>query len=188
MRVIGGELRSRQLLAPPRGVRPTSDRVREALFGRLGSLAGSRVLDLYAGTGALGIEALSRGAEGAVFVEHADRSLAVLRRNLASLGLEQRARVLPADVAVAARRLGKQRERFDLVLLDPPYAADDVPRALEAVCAADLLGPEAVVVVESAKRHPWHAVAGLRKVDERDYGDTRVTQLVAERAQDSHGG
>jgi len=106
-------------------VRPTSDRVREALFGKLGDLDGFRVLDLFAGTGALAIEALSRGAEAAVLVERAASSLDVIRANLDVLGLAGRAQVIRGDVAKIVRRLAGA-EVFDRVLLDPPYESESV--------------------------------------------------------------
>ena len=179
LRVVGGELRSRRLARPPAGVRPTSDRVREALFGKLGELEGFRVLDLFAGTGALAIEALSRGAESAVLVEHAARSLDVIAANLDALGLAGRARVIRGDVAKTIRRLAGTGA-FDLVLLDPPYASDSAAPTLEALLVADLLANQATVVVESSKRHSLEPVRGLSVVDERSYGDTRLTWLVPE--------
>ena len=178
LRVVGGELRSRRLARPPDGVRPTSDRVREALFGKLGDLQGFRVLDLFAGTGALAIEALSRGAESAVLVEHAARSLDVIRANLETLGLASRARVIRGDAAKTTRRLAGT-DPFDLVLLDPPYASDGLSSALEALVAADVLADQATVVVESSKRHSLQPISGLSVLDERSYGDTRLTWLVS---------
>ena len=180
LRVVGGDLRSRRLARPPAGVRPTSDRVREALFGKLGDLEGFGVLDLFAGTGALAIEALSRGAKSAVLVEHAVRPLNVIRANLESLGLASRARVIRGDAVRTTRRLAGT-DSFDLVLLDPPYASDRLTPALEALVAADLLAPRATVVVESSKRHSLEPVSGLSIVDERSYGDTRLTWLVSAR-------
>ena len=177
MRVVGGDLRSRRLARPPEGVRPTSDRVREALFGKLGDLDGFRVLDLFAGTGALAIEALSRGAEAAVLVERAASSLDVIRANLDVLGLAGRAQVIRGDVAKIVRRLAGA-EVFDLVLLDPPYESESVSSTLEALVAANLLAKQATVVVESSKRHSLEPVPGLSLVDERSYGDTRLTWLV----------
>jgi 16S rRNA (guanine966-N2)-methyltransferase len=156
--------------------------VRVALFARLGDLSGARVLDVYAGTGALGIEALSRGAAEVVFIERAPQSLAVLRANLASLELGAAARILAGEAIRAIRRLGRAGERFDLALLDPPYAAGEVGRALEALVAAQILAPGALVVVESGRRHPVPGVQGLAPVDERRYGDTVITRLAAEAA------
>jgi len=176
VRVVGGEFRSRRLVGPPEGVRPTSDRVREALFARLGDLTGSSVLDLFAGTGALAIEALSRGAERAVLVDKSARSLAVSRRNVEALGLTDRTELLRGD---AVRVLPKLSERapFDLVFLDPPYDSELLPGVLRGLIARELLSPEATVVVETAKRHPLSPPPGLEVLTERDYGDTRITWM-----------
>jgi len=174
MRVTGGELGGRRLGSPPEGVRPTSDRVREALFARLRDLSGARVLDLYAGTGALGIEALSRGAERVVFVERSAASLAVLRRNLTALSLRDRARIVRGEVRSALRRLGRDRERFDLVLADPPYDDVDVADRLAGLVAGDLLAPGAVLVVERSRRHPVASIEGLVARETRRYGDTTL--------------
>jgi 16S rRNA (guanine966-N2)-methyltransferase len=178
MRIIGGEFGSRRLVRPPPGVRPTSDRVRESVFGRLGVVGGQRVLDLYAGTGALAIEALSRGAKEAVFVDRAPGSLRVIRQNLSQLGLDARSQVLAGDATRWAHRLGSSRERFDLIFVDPPYSAEEVGRALSAIVEADLLSCRGTLVVETAKRHPLAATPGLSVLDERCYGDTRIHRLV----------
>lgn len=156
--------------------------MREALFARLGPLDGVRVLDLYAGSGALGVEALSRGAARAVFVERAPRSLAVLRENLAALELGGRARVEPGDAARVIRRLAARGERFDLVLLDPPYASAELARALVALRQAGLLAPRATLVIESGRRHPLPEVAGFAVRDQRRYGETLITRLAEEAA------
>ena len=127
MRVTGGRLGGRRLLRPPAGVRPTADRVREALFARLGDLEDAAVLDLFAGTGALGIEALSRGACAATFVERTAASASVLGRNLAALGLAEGVRVLREDVGRALRRLGREGVLFAGVRGrgQPDYAAEN---------------------------------------------------------------
>jgi 16S rRNA (guanine(966)-N(2))-methyltransferase RsmD len=179
LRVTGGALAGR-LLRAPRGaaVRPTSDRVRESVFARLAALEGARVLDLYAGTGALGIEALSRGAAGAVFAERARPALACLEANLASLRLEARARVLRGDVRASLARLAREGARFDLVLMDPPYGAEDAPQALRDVARAGLLADGGTLVLETSRRNPPERVPGLAVVDERRYGDTLVVRFV----------
>ena len=179
MRVTGGTLRGRRLLAPPPGVRPSADRVREALFGRLGDLQAVEVLDLYAGTGALGIESLSRGATSVVFIERAARSLAVLARNLAALDLEERARILREDVSRGVRRLGREGSSFGLVLVDPPYGAGEDERALHVLVESGVLAPQGTVVVERSRRHPLPAIAGLERIDERRYGDTVIDRFSA---------
>jgi 16S rRNA (guanine(966)-N(2))-methyltransferase RsmD len=150
--------------------------VREALFARLDP-DGAAVLDLYAGTGALGIEALSRGAAGAVFVEAARTCLAVLRANLDALDLASRAEVVAGDAVATLARLAREGRRFDLVLLDPPYVSDEAERALGALAGSELLPDGAMVVVESSRRHPPGAVTGMLHLDERRYGDTLITRF-----------
>ncbi|MGA9876507.1 MAG: 16S rRNA (guanine(966)-N(2))-methyltransferase RsmD [Solirubrobacteraceae bacterium] len=176
MRVIAGRLGGRRLTAPPgRGTtRPTSDRVREALFSMLGELDGAVVLDLFAGTGALGIEALSRGAERVVFVERDRAALRALRENLARLGLaEPEARMRAGDALAALRAARKRGETYDLVFVDPPYAhTRDLGDELSALLPG-LLAPGARVVVESDRRAP--AELPLRVVQQRRYGDTTIT-------------
>jgi 16S rRNA (guanine966-N2)-methyltransferase len=179
MRVTGGRLGGRRLVAPPSGVRPTADRVREALFARLAALDGVCVLDLYAGTGALGIEALSRGAERAVFVERSNASLAALRRNLRTLELEACARVMRGDVRSALRRLAVEGLCFDLVLADPPYADRELAAPLSLLVSGQLLAPGATVVVERSRRHPLPGVPGLVSHGSRRYGDTELEWLEA---------
>ena len=168
MRVVAGTLGGRRLRAPPgHATRPTSDRVREALFSMLGSLGGARVLDLFAGSGALGIEALSRGAAQAAFVDSDARAVAAVRHNLATLGLDA-----PVHRGDALAFLAGPVGPFDLVFLDPPY--DSAPRLGGPL--SDRLPPvltsEAVIVSESDKRAPLELELPL--VRERVYGDTRI--------------
>ena len=178
--MTGGRLRGRTLRAPRgRKVRPTSDRVREAMFARLPGLEGALVVDLCAGSGALGIEALSRGATSAVFVDRAAASLEVLRRNLKSLELEAASRVLRAEAGQAVARLGREGLSADLVLLDPPYAAEGVPDLMRAVVRAGILGPDGLLILESAVHSPPGDVQGLALVDERRYGDTLLLRFIA---------
>lgn len=174
MRVIAGRLGGRRLTAP-RGeaTRPTTDRVREALFSALGDITGALVCDLYAGTGALGIEALSRGARRAVFVENARPALAALRQNLAALDLGDAARVLPLPVERALELLAAEGP-FDLAFLDPPYAA--LPRAAAAAARlAASLAPGGRLVLEHAARDAAPPIAGLAHDATRTYGDTAVS-------------
>jgi 16S rRNA (guanine966-N2)-methyltransferase len=181
MRVTGGSLKGRKLRAPREGARPTSDRVREALFARIDPEAAA-VLDLYAGSGALGIEALSRGAERVTFVERSLRCARVLRENLEALGLAARGEVVVAEALRALSHLDEQGRRFDLVLLDPPYQSDEASAALAALGRSELLPEEAMVVAESSRRRPPTAVEGLEVIDERRYGDTLITRFRAARA------
>jgi 16S rRNA (guanine966-N2)-methyltransferase len=168
VRVVAGEFKGRRLhTARGARTRPTADRVREALFSMLGEVSGARVLDLYAGSGALGIEALSRGAESAVFVERDQRALTALRRNLDAVGAE--AEVRRQDVL---RFLASPEGTFDLVFCDPPY--DDAPRVAAPLSEAlpAMLEANARIVTESDKRTPL--LLSLPLVVERAYGDTRI--------------
>jgi 16S rRNA (guanine(966)-N(2))-methyltransferase RsmD len=172
VRVIAGRWGGRRLQAPPgRETRPTSDRVREALFSVLGAgVEDARVLDLFAGSGALGLEALSRGAAGATFVESAPVALRALRANLAALGAE--AEVVRADARRFLRAASTDARQYDLIFLDPPYRlAGRLGREL-----SELLGPVlasgAVVVAESDRRTPLDIELPLH--DQRRYGDTLI--------------
>ena len=178
MRVTAGAERGRKLRAP-RGAntRPTGAKVREAIFNILGPLSPDAVLDLYAGTGALGIEALSRGASHATFVERDGRALAVLHRNLRQFDLAGRARVMDSSVTVALQRLSSEKSRrFSWVFVDPPYAAGEVEPVLALLSGGRVLDNGAVVVVEHDRRHlPPERVGALELVDQRFYGDTGLS-------------
>lgn len=173
MRVIAGALRGRRLAAP-RGTatRPTSDRVREAVFAILGEITGAAVLDLFAGSGALGIEALSRGAASATFVEHAPAALTALDRNLAALELGPCSRVVRGDALAALRGARARGDKYDLVFLDPPYAQAGSLAASLAGALVQLLAPGARVLSESDRRTPLEL--GLAVTFERGYGDTLI--------------
>ena len=180
MRIIGGEFRGRRLADLGKGdsdahLRPTADRVRESLFNILGSfdvLPGARVLDLFAGTGALGLEALSRGAASVTFVENGRVALGLLRQNIALCKAEAKTQVIARD----ARRLGScPGAGFDLVFLDPPYGKALGEAALAAELAGGWIAPGATVVwEESATITPPD---GLSLVEERHYGDTVIRFL-----------
>ncbi len=174
MRIIAGELKGQRLVAP-RGwkVRPTSDRVREAVFSTLGDIAGARVLDLYCGTGALAIEALSRGAGSATLV---DRDTRPALGNVERLGLEERAELVRSDVSrwLAARSDGGPASRFDLVFVDAPYRlADRVGQELDTQLPS-LLTEEGRAIVESGARGPLR-VDSLDCIRQRRYGSTDVS-------------
>lgn len=175
MRIVAGAAKGRRLAPPPEGTRPTSDRVREALFNSLAAqlpLDGARVLDLYAGTGAVGLEALSRGAAEAVLVEKGRAALAVLRRNVATVALPG-ARVVPRPVA--AFLADAAAAPFDLLFADPPYALGEKVRDIvQAAADGGWLAPGAVVVVESSARTPvtgWEG-SSVTPLAEKRYGDT----------------
>ena len=175
-RIVAGSAGGRTLVVPRRGTRPTSERVREALFSRLehrGVLAGARVLDLYAGSGALGLEAASRGASSVTLVESSREAADVCRRNVTTLGLADRVLVAAEKVEQFVARPVAQPWR--LVMLDPPY--DLTAAARDAVLAAlgGAVESDGLVVVERAARSPeprWPA--GLVRDDDRRYGDTRM--------------
>ncbi len=178
MRIIAGRFRGTALAAPAdNSIRPTSDRVREALFNILAhgdpplELADARVLDLFAGTGALGFEALSRGAKACVFVDNAAQSRALIRRNMEALGVTGMCKLLRRDATHlgAPERLGS----FDLVFLDPPYGKGLAEPALSAAIANDWLAPGARIVLEEEKSAEIGWPDGVTVDDERAYGDTR---------------
>ena len=181
MRIIGGAVGGRRIRAPHgSGTRPTSDKVRGALFNILGPPDENvRVLDLFAGAGALGLEALSRGAAKTVFVERDSHALGALRRNIRELGFEERATVMGTEVGTALRRLAASHSQFAWVFLDPPYK-QEVEAVLGELGSSELLAPCAVVVVEHDRRHRppgsvCGSVGGLFLTDRRDYGDTEVS-------------
>ena len=186
MRIVGGRHKGRRLTTPDGlAVRPTSDRTREALFnilagGRLGvSLEGARVLDAFAGTGALGLEALSRGAREVVFMESLAAARAALARNIESLEEEDRTEVLGADVLrppVAGRPA-------TIVLMDPPYGQGLAGPAVESLTDAGWIGADSLVVVELLAGEAFEAPAGVTIVDQRKYGKARLVFLRPFRVQ-----
>lgn len=171
MRVIAGTHGGRELTAPKgRGTRPTSDRVREALFSILGDVGGLRVLDLFAGSGALGIEALSRGAAEATLVDSAGAAVTSIRRNLEALRLDAQVVRQPADRFLQAA--SRDARQYDLVFLDPPYRhASTLGRELTSALTP-ILALDARVVAESDRRDPLGLELAL--LDERRYGDTLI--------------
>lgn len=189
MRIIAGAFKGRRL-APVKGrTRPTAAKVREAVFNILGPAVDRvRVLDLFAGTGALGIEAMSRGAVAAVFVEDHPEAVKALRRNLEDLGLQGQTKVWPLPVTAALKKLAGQGERFGLVFLDPPYGGGKAAAALQILASLELLSAGAHVVVEHGRRETLPAESGhLRRTELRRYGDTQVAfYLVEEPAQQEH--
>jgi 16S rRNA (guanine966-N2)-methyltransferase len=184
MRIVAGRHKGRRLVAPEGlAVRPTGDRTREALFdilvqGGLGDgerLEGARVLDAFAGTGALGLEALSRGAAQVTFLESQPAALAALRRNVAVLEEAERATVLRADVLRPPPAVAP----CALVLMDPPYNQGMGPPALAALLATGWLAPGALAVVELMAKEPFDPPPGFELQDERKYGKTRLVFLRA---------
>lgn len=185
MRIVGGALRGRALVTPSSiAIRPTSDRLRESIFDILAHrfddpVSEAAVIDLFAGSGALGFEALSRGAARALFVDDGAEARALLRANIASLGLGGVTRVFRRD----ATKLGAAPtgETFSLAFLDPPYGKDLAPPALAALIDGGWLAPGALVVVEESARAAIEPPPPLARVDERRYGDTQIAFLRFER-------
>jgi 16S rRNA (guanine966-N2)-methyltransferase len=179
MRVAGGRLKGRVLHAPAsREIRPTSERLRESIFDILihrfeGAVEGARVVDLFAGSGALGIEALSRGAQFALFVDSGAEARALLRANVEAMALGGVTRIWRSD----ATKLGRAPAGapFTLAFLDPPYGKGLAGPALSELCGGGWLAPGALLVLEEAAKAAIPAPAGLGLEDEREYGDTRVT-------------
>lgn len=173
MRIIAGERRGARLLAPSGAeVRPTSDRVKEAIFNLVREIRGARVLDAYAGTGALGLEALSRGADEVVLVERDARTAELARRNVDKVGL-QGARVVTGTIESHLRREAASARRYDLVLVDPPYSAAVRSMKMLAKLLPPVLADNALVVVESARDLEPRLPLELETT--RTYGSTRVS-------------
>ncbi|TKT69182.1 16S rRNA (guanine(966)-N(2))-methyltransferase RsmD [Aquamicrobium sp. LC103] len=179
MRIVGGEFRGRPLAAPrSSAIRPTTDRAREAVFNVIahnfgGDLEGARVLDLFAGTGALGLEALSRGASHCIFIEESAEGRGLIRTNVETLGLQGRTKIFRRD-ATAIGDVGTIAP-FGLVFADPPYGKGLGEQALAAALAGGWLIPGALCMVEEASSAQFRPPAGFSLLDSRDYGDTTVT-------------
>ncbi|MEE8575197.1 MAG: 16S rRNA (guanine(966)-N(2))-methyltransferase RsmD [Thermodesulfobacteriota bacterium] len=177
MRVVGGSFKGRKLASFKRAsIRPTSDKVREAVFNILGcDFPFKCVLDLFAGTGAMGIEALSRGAEEVVFVDADPVALATIKKNIETVGTEARTEVYKLDSLEAVKTLSRKGRSFDLIFMDPPYAVDIYDKLLGAVRTGELLKPGALIVVELSSRKSIDVdIKGLVERDNRRYGDTSI--------------
>jgi len=181
MRIVGGRLRGRTLAAPKsQAIRPTADRLRESLFNILvhryaDPVTGALVLDLFAGTGALGLEALSRGATFALFIDNAAEARALMRENVAALGVGGAGRIFRRD----ATRLGEARGLgpFSLVFLDPPYGRGLAEQALASALAGGWIAPNALVVVEEAMKAAFAAPEGFDALERRGFDDTELSIL-----------
>lgn len=181
MRVIAGEYKGRRLATvTTRGIRPTSDRVREALFSILGDrIAGARVLDLFAGTGALGLEALSRGAVHAIFMEMSTSACDLIRENIRRCHAEEKTRILCRDISAPLSPDNIAPHRFSLVFMDPPYGTALLEKALTAPELPRMLTPDGMVIAEHSIREPLpENITGLDIKDQRKYGKTLISFLT----------
>ena len=178
MRIVGGSARGRAIAGPKHdGVRPTADRVRETLFNILGqTFDGERVLDLFAGTGALALEALSRGASAAMLVDSDRDSVALCLENAASLGFSDLVEVRAAKADRAVERLAQEGRRFELIFADPPYALTACVKVVEWADSLSLLADGGTLILEHDKREILPETSGrLFRADERAFGDTRIS-------------
>ncbi|MCU0572318.1 MAG: 16S rRNA (guanine(966)-N(2))-methyltransferase RsmD [Syntrophobacteraceae bacterium] len=176
MRIVAGRFRGLKLDAPKsRRIRPTADRVREALFSIIASrVPASRVLDLFAGTGALGLEALSRGAVEAVFVDQSAEAVRIIRANIQRLGVAEQVEVLQGGVIQVVRRLAERKSRFDLLFMDPPYGRGLIEIVMPHLGA--LANSNALLIAEHpAKELAPESSVEWRRVDRRFYGDTAIS-------------
>jgi 16S rRNA (guanine(966)-N(2))-methyltransferase RsmD len=178
MRVISGERKGRRLASPKKArVRPTSDRVKESIFNVLQTeVVGKRVLDLFSGAGSLGIEALSRGAESATFVDASRQSMTILKKNLRDLDLENKSTILRLD---GLKALTKLKQRFDLVFADPPYLKGLVQRIVDSVAQSEVLEKNGLLILEHHKKEkssfPQESLSLLKQ---KRFGDTVITFLM----------
>lgn len=178
MRIIGGTAKGRRL-ASFRGmsIRPTTDKVREAIFNILPRpFTFKNVLDLFAGTGAMGIEALSRGAESVTFVDNDPKAVKIIKKNLELCKLTDKAVIIDRDVHSALDLLSRKGEKFDLIIIDPPYNTSATGIALNGIDGKGLLNTDGIIVSESSKRIIWDGeLKGIELADRRRYGDTVVS-------------
>ena len=176
MRVVAGSLRSRNLKAPKGNhTRPTTDKVKGAIFNMLGQFfTGGIALDLYAGSGGLGIEALSRGIEQCYFVDNNYQALQVVKDNLSTLKIEEQAQVFKKDASQALQMFVESQQRFDLILLDPPYAKQKIAEQLAFIAEHQLLTATGTIVCEIDKDIQINIVEELEVVKEQNYGITKI--------------
>jgi 16S rRNA (guanine(966)-N(2))-methyltransferase RsmD len=181
MRIIGGASKGRKLVTPKSlSLRPTSDRVKESIFNILGGeIEGGIVLDLFAGTGNLGIEALSRGAKKVIFVEKGRHALGLILRNLAQFGLEERSEVLPMDANRAIGILKQRGKTFDLIFMDPPYEKGLIEKTLMKLSSHQIYHKDSILVVEHHRRELLPSIInGWNLIRQRQMGETVISFLT----------
>ena len=181
MRIIAGKYKGRTLFSPKdQSIRPTTDRIKENVFNLLqGSIPGSRFLDLFGGSGAMTLEALSRGATSAVTVDASRESVELIKRNFSKVGVGREAEIVELTYDVALKRLtGK---KFDVIYLDPPYRAPYIADIFERIAATEVLATEGVVVYEHATEIPFSSLTGWKSLDSRKYGSVTIEILASNR-------
>ena len=178
MRVIAGTCKGRRLVAPKgTRTRPALDRIKESIFSILFDVSGQKVLDLFAGSGSVGIEALSRGAIHATFVENDSAALRALTSNIISCGFEKLSTIMKQDVSRALDKLAKHNSSYDLIFVDPPYSKNLVNKTLAKLGASNLTHKGTRIVVEHHPKEPIEEIAGLVLTDTRKYGQTLISFL-----------
>lgn len=186
MRIIGGEYKSR-IISIPKGVeiRPTQDKVRGAIFNILGDVSGKNVLELFAGSGAFGIEAISRGAKSVTFVDNNFRCAQTIRSNLESLGVnDSKYEIIRANALSILPRLARNEEKFDIIFLDPPYYKGIAKNCLINIDSYDIIAPVGLVIIERFKKDALDVeLERLLFMDERRYGDTLITMYAVRNTQ-----
>ena len=181
MRIISGTSKGRKLVTPrSQFLRPTSDRVKESIFNILqDEIVGKVVLDLFAGTGNLGIEALSRGAKKTIFVEKGRQALRLIQRNLTQFGLEERSEILPKDANRAIGILKQRGKTFDLIFMDPPYEKGMIEKTLMILTSHQIYHKDSILVIEHNRREPLSTVMeGWNLIRQRRIGDTLISFLT----------
>jgi 16S rRNA (guanine966-N2)-methyltransferase len=188
MRIISGTSKGRRLATPKsQAIRPTSNRVKESIFNILGEeVKGKVVLDLFAGTGNLGIEALSRGAKKVLFVEKGRQALRLIQRNLFQFGMRERSEILPKDVSRAIGILKQRGESFDLILMDPPYEKGLIQNTLLKLHSHRIYHEDSILVIEHNRREPIPEMVEWTLIRQRRTGDTLIS-FLSPSGRESHG-
>lgn len=177
MRIIAGTARGRKIRSPKGDhIRPVLDKVKEAIFNILYNIADLEVLDVFAGTGSIGLEAISRGAEGAVFIDKDREAISIIRENIRICGFEDSCKVIPKHANVALKILSKEGAKFDIIFVDPPYLKDLVVPTINLISEFDLLKKDGLIISEHhPKEELTNLCSGLEVTDERKYGQTLVS-------------
>ncbi|MBF8982187.1 16S rRNA (guanine(966)-N(2))-methyltransferase RsmD [Lutibacter sp. B2] len=183
MRVISGIAKGKRLMAP-KGLetRPTTDRVKESIFSMINNyIIESNVLDLFSGTGSLGIEAISRGANYGYFVDNNKNSIKVINENIKTTGFEEKSEVLWSDTLNVIKQLGENGKKINIIFMDPPYLKDLIVPCIEAIDSERLLDEEGIIVVEhDIKDNIPAEIGSLKKIKEKKYGNTRISIYTEE--------